>query len=103
MNEPGPSADPDQATLRKASLGIAVRISAACAVMVVCLLAGAAIYLTNQLSRPELPGTAGSAADYTYLDYKDLLKALVIAGAAGILFAGVIGWLSARSAIRPLG
>nr|WP_246223444.1 HAMP domain-containing sensor histidine kinase [Pseudarthrobacter psychrotolerans] len=103
MNEAGPSADPDQATLRKASLRIAVRISAACAVMVVCLLAGAAIYLTNQLSHPELPGSAGSAADYTYLDYKDLLKALIIAGAAGIVFAGVIGWLSARSAIRPLG
>jgi two-component system, OmpR family, sensor kinase len=103
MNDAGPSADPDQATLRKASLRIAVRISAACAVMVICLLAGAAIYLTNQLSHPELPGNAGSAADYTYLDYKDLLKALVIAGAAGIVLAGVIGWLSARSAIRPLG
>ena len=103
MNDARPSADPDQATLRKASLRIAVRISAACAVMVICLLAGAAIYLTNQLSHPELPGNAGSAADYTYLDYKDLLKALVIAGAAGIVLAGVIGWLSARSAIRPLG
>lgn len=103
MNDARPSADPDQATLRKASLRIAVRISAACAVMVICLLAGAAIYLTNQLSHPELPRNAGSAADYTYLDYKDLLKALVIAGAAGIVLAGVIGWLSARSAIRPLG
>ncbi|MGO4189794.1 sensor histidine kinase [Pseudarthrobacter sp. TAF60_1] len=95
--------DPDQATLRKASLRIALRISAACAVMVLCLLAGAAIYLTNQLSHPELPGTSSSAADFAYLDYKDLLKALIIAGAAGILLAGMIGWFSARSAIEPLG
>lgn len=96
-------ADPDRATLRKASLRIAVRISAACAVMVLCLLAGAAIYLTNQLSHPELPGNAGPAGDFAYLDYKDLLKALIIAGAAGIVLAGVIGWFSARSAIEPLG
>ncbi|MBE4718400.1 HAMP domain-containing sensor histidine kinase [Pseudarthrobacter sp. AB1] len=82
------AADPDRATLRKASLRIAVRITLACAVMVLCLLAGAAVYLMNQLA---------------YLDYKDLLKALVIVGAAGIVLAGVIGWLSARSAIRPLG
>jgi signal transduction histidine kinase len=97
------AADPDRATLRKASLRIAVRISAACAVMVLCLLAGAAIYLTNQLSHPELPGTSNPAADFAYLDYKDLLKALIIAGAAGIVLAGVIGWFSARSAIEPLG
>ncbi len=101
MNER--AADPDLATLRKASFRIAVRISAACAVMVLCLLAGAAIYLTNQLSHPELPGTSSPAADFAYLDYKDLLKALIIAGAAGIVLAGVIGWFSARSAIEPLG
>jgi two-component system, OmpR family, sensor kinase len=97
------AADPDRATLRKASLRIAVRISAACAVLVLCLLAGAAIYLANQLSHPELPGTSGPAADFAYLDYKDLLKALIIAGVAGIVLAGVIGWFSARSAIEPLG
>ncbi|WP_255769778.1 sensor histidine kinase [Pseudarthrobacter sulfonivorans] len=103
MNERTRAADPDRATLRKAALRIAVRISVACAVMVLCLLAGAAIYLTNQLSHPELPATARPAADFAYLDYKDLLKALIIAGAAGIVLAGVIGWLSARSAIEPLG
>lgn len=104
MNErPRTATDPDRATLRKASLRIALRISAACAVMVLCLLAGAAIYLTNQLSHPPLPGTSSAAADFAYLDYKDLLKALIIAGAAGIILAGMIGWFSARSAIEPLG
>jgi two-component system OmpR family sensor kinase len=97
------TADPDQVTLRKASLRIAVRISVACAVMVLCLLAGAAIYLTNQLSHPELPAASSPATDFAYLDYKDLLKALIIAGAAGIVLAGVVGWFSARSAIEPLG
>ncbi|MET3720064.1 MULTISPECIES: HAMP domain-containing sensor histidine kinase [unclassified Arthrobacter] len=103
MSKTAGPADRDQTTLRKASLRIALRISAACAVMVILLLAGAAVYLANQLSHPEVPGTPGAVADYAYLDYKDLLKALVIAGAAGIVLAGLIGWLSARSAIRPLG
>jgi signal transduction histidine kinase len=70
--------------------------------MVLCLLAGAAVYLMNQLAHPELPGSGAPAADYAYLDAKDLLKALIIAGVAGIVLAGGIGWVSARSAIRPL-
>lgn len=97
------SENPDQATLRKASLKIAVRISAACAVLVLCLLAAAAIYLFNQAQHPSLPGPGESDSVYAYLDTKDLLKAMIVAGIAGILLAGAIGWLSARSAIRPLG
>jgi two-component system OmpR family sensor kinase len=92
---------PDQAVLRKASLKIALRISAACAVLVLCLLAGAALYLMGQLSHPALTGS--EAPDYAYLDAKDLLKALIIAGVTGVVLAGCVGWLSARSAIRPLG
>ncbi len=103
MNEKVPDGgSADHATLRRASLKVAVRISAACAVMVLCLLAGAAFYLMNQLAHPETPGSGAAATDYAYLDAKDLLKALIIAGAAGIVLAGGIGWASARSAIRPL-
>jgi signal transduction histidine kinase len=93
--------DPDQVVLRKAALKIALRISAACAVLVLFLLAGAALYLMSQLSHPAVTGT--EAPDYAYLDAKDLLKALIIAGVTGVVLAGCIGWLSARSAIRPLG
>lgn len=93
----------DQATLRKASLKIALRISAACAVLVLCLLAAAAIYLFNQARQSGLPGSGETDSVYAYLDTKDLLKAMIVAGVAGILLAGGIGWLSARSAIRPLG
>jgi len=94
---------PDQSTLRRASLKVALRISAACAVMVIGLLAATALYLVNQLAHPEVPGPAGSGTAYAYLDSRDVLAAMVIAGAAGIVLAGVVGWLSARSAIRPLG
>lgn len=98
-----PGGAPDQSTLRKASLKVALRISAACAVMVLCLLAVTALYLMNQLAHPELPHSGAAGATYTYLDSKDLLEAMIIAGVAGIALAGLVGWLSARSAIRPLG
>lgn len=94
--------NPDHVTLRKASLKVALRISAACAVMVLGLLAATALYLMNQLSHPEVPGPAAGTA-YAYLDSRDVLKAMAIAGVAGIVLAGLVGWLSARSAIRPLG
>lgn len=90
----------DQAILRKASLKIALRISAVCALLVLCLLTAATMYLLSQAGNPE-PTEPGAV--YAYLDTKDLIKAMVIAGAAGILLAGGVGWLSARSAIRPLG
>jgi len=94
--------NPDRSTLRKASLKVALRISAACAVMVLGLLAATALYLMNQLAHPEVQGPAAGTA-YAYLDSKDVLEAMVIAGVAGIVLAGIVGWLSARSAIRPLG
>ncbi|WP_285241657.1 HAMP domain-containing sensor histidine kinase [Pseudarthrobacter sp. MEB009] len=92
--------DQDQQVLRKAALKIALRISAVCALLVLCLLAAATLYLLNQAGHPE-PIETGAV--YAYLDTNDLVKAMIIAGVAGTLLAGGIGWLSARSAIRPLG
>ena len=95
--------EPDRDTLRRASLKVALRISAACAVLVLCLLAAATVYLMNKLAHPDLPGSVAHGEAYTYLDSKDLIEAMIIAGVAGIVLAGAVGWLSARSAIRPLG
>jgi two-component system OmpR family sensor kinase len=103
MSNGGTGGNPDYSILREASLKVALRISAACAVMVIGLLAATALYLLNQLAHPEVPGSATPGTAYAYLDSKDVLEAMVIAGVAGILLAGIVGWLSARSAIRPLG
>ena len=59
-----PHENPDHVTLRKASLKVALRISAACAVMVLGLLAATALYLMNQLAHPEVPGPAASGTAY---------------------------------------
>ncbi|MFJ6314222.1 sensor histidine kinase [Pseudarthrobacter oxydans] len=93
---------PDRDTLRRAALKVAVRISAACAVLVLCLLAAATAYLMYKLAHPSMP-SAGSGKAYTYLDSRDLIEGMIVAGLGGVILAGVVGWLSARSAIRPLG
>lgn len=103
MSNGGTGGNPDHSILRKASLKVALRISAACAVMVIGLLAATALYLLNQLAHPEVQGNPAAGTAYAYLDSKDVLEAMVIAGVAGILLAGIVGWFSARSAIRPLG
>ncbi|VXB96083.1 His Kinase A (Phospho-acceptor) domain-containing protein [Arthrobacter sp. 9AX] len=95
--------DADRDTLRRASLKVALRISAACAVLVLCLLAAATAYLMNKLAHPDLPDSTGTGKAYTYLDSRDLIEGMILAGLAGVVLAGVVGWLSARSAIRPLG
>jgi len=97
------SVEPDRDTLRRASLKVALRISAACAVLVLGLLAAATAYLMNKLAHPDLPDAAGAGRAYTYLDSQDLIEGMILAGVGGILLAGIVGWLSARSAIRPLG
>src|SRR4051812_15757254 len=104
MIRPSPmKGEPDRDTLRRASLKVALRISAACAVLVLCLLAAATVYLMNKLAHPVPPGSVTAGKAYTYLDSKDLIEAMILAGLTGIVLAGVVGWLSARSAIRPLG
>jgi two-component system OmpR family sensor kinase len=104
MTRTGPVAgEADQDTLRRASVKVALRISAACAVLVLCLLAAATAYLVNKLAHPDVPAAGAAGKAYTYLDSKDLIEAMIIAGVLGIVLAGVVGWLSARSAIRPLG
>ncbi len=95
--------DPDREILRRASLKVALRISAGVAALVLILLAAATAFLMYKLAHPVQPGATEPGKPYTYLDSRDLIEGMILAGLAGIVLAGVVGWLSARSAIRPLG
>ena len=94
---------PDSAALRRAALKVGLRITAACAVMVLAVIAAAAVYMLYQGQRPSMGAAAVAGPARVYVDTSDVLKAMVVAGLSGIVLAGVIGWRSARSAIRPLG
>ncbi|WP_154606001.1 MULTISPECIES: sensor histidine kinase [Arthrobacter] len=91
----------DASQLRRAAVTVGLRIAVACAVMVVAVIIAAALYMLYLSGHPELSGTDSSAR--VYVESNDMLKAMLVAGLGGILAAGAIGWLSARSAIRPLG
>jgi len=94
--------DPDREILRRASLKVALRISAGVAALVLILLAAATAFLMYKLANPVQPASEPGRT-YTYLEPADLIEGMILAGLAGIVLAGVVGWLSARSAIRPLG
>lgn len=92
---------PDQVELRRAALRIALRISAACGALVLCLLAVATVYLVSKAGGPG-PDAAEPGAVFVSLDTRDLIRDMILVGLVGVVLAGVIGWFSARSSIRPL-
>ncbi|MCZ2401634.1 HAMP domain-containing histidine kinase [Paenarthrobacter sp. Z7-10] len=97
------SVSPDYTALRKAALKVGTRITVACAVMVIAVIIAAAVFMLHQGQHPDVPSPQGPSAARIYVESKDMLEAMVVAGLAGIILAGLVGWLSARSAIRPLG
>ncbi len=95
-------ARPDDMQLRRAAVTVGLRIAVAIAVMVVAVIVAAAIYMLYLSHHPDLSSRDPNSAR-VYVESNDMLKAMAVAGLAGILAAGAIGWLSARNAIRPLG
>ncbi|MGA7203789.1 MAG: HAMP domain-containing sensor histidine kinase [Specibacter sp.] len=99
----GPGApQSDSIQLRRAALTVGWRIAVACAVMVLAVIVAAAIYMLYLSHHPDISASDPSSPR-VYVESNDMLKAMAVAGFAGIMAAGAIGWLSARSAIRPLG
>lgn len=97
----GPAAR-EQHALRRAALGVGFQLAAATAVVVLVVLAVGVTYVA--LHSGVGPGTGGDAADpRVSLEAKDLLQLMLLGGAAGIVLSGVVGVVSARRAVRPLG
>jgi two-component system OmpR family sensor kinase len=92
----------DRDALRRAALRVGLRIAAVCALLVVLVVAAAWLYLLQQAGQPAPSGAAMNGDQRIVIDADDVLQGMLLAGAGGIAVAGVAGWLSARSAIRPL-
>jgi two-component system, OmpR family, sensor kinase len=97
-----PPVTSDEAQLRRAALTVGLRLSAACAVMVLLIIVAAAIYMLYLSHHPDAAASDHSSAR-VYVESNDMLKAMALAGLAGVVVAGAIGWVSSRNAIRPLG
>ncbi|WP_334171269.1 sensor histidine kinase [Sinomonas sp.] len=93
----------DEVALRRAALRVGVQIAGAVAVVVVLLLAGAAVFLWAKSQPAEVLSHLQRSEPQVVLDTVDVLGILVVGGIAGIVLGGVVGVLSARRAVRPLG
>ncbi|WP_138443706.1 sensor histidine kinase [Sinomonas susongensis] len=93
----------DEVALRRAALRVGVQIAGAVAVVVVLLLAGAAVFLWAKSQPAEVLSHLQRSEPQVVLDIVDVLGILVVGGIAGIVLGGVVGVLSARRAVRPLG
>jgi signal transduction histidine kinase len=93
----------DEAAVRRASLRVGLQIAGAIAVVVVILLAAAGVFLWVKSQPAEVLAHLDRDEPQVVLDTVDVLGVLVVGGIAGIVLGGVVGILSARRAVRPLG
>ncbi|MDQ6752921.1 MAG: HAMP domain-containing histidine kinase [Actinomycetota bacterium] len=94
--------DADRLILRAASRKVSIQIAAVCASVVAVVIAAAVLFVIHR-SQPAEIIDHSAAPGRIYIDARDGLLALVLAGVLGVALAGVVGLLSARRAARPLG
>lgn len=94
--------NPDGIGARSAARRIALRIGLACGIAMICVFAVGTLYLLYRANRPARADQGDSASFMIRLDPPDLIAGMVILALAGVALAAAVGWLSARSAIKPL-
>lgn len=98
-----PPRNSDEAALRRAALRVGLQIAGAIAVVVVLLLGAAGLYLWAKSQPQEVLAHLERSEPQVVLDAVDVLGILVVGGVAGIVLGGLVGMLSARRAVKPLG
>lgn len=91
----------EASALRHASLRVGLQLAAVTAAVVLVVLAIGGTYIA--LRTGAVPGADGETEARISLDVVDLVQLLILGGVAGIVLSGVVGVLSARRAVRPLG
>jgi two-component system, OmpR family, sensor kinase len=97
------SLDGDAAAVRRASRLVAVQITASAAVIVCLVVVLSVAFIFHESQPRELLEKAALGETKIYVDSGEVFIALVVVGAFAILVAGVLSWLVARRAVRPLG
>jgi len=92
----------DRLILRDASRKVSIQIAVVCAAVVAAVIAAAVLFVIHRSQSAEIIDHS-AAPGRIYIDARDGLLALVLAGVLGVVLAGIVGLLSARSAARPLG
>lgn len=95
--------DADAVATRRASLSIGWQIMVASAVLVLGIVLIAVAFILHQSLPREQIERDRSGLPHVYVDTGDVYKALVVIGIGAVVFAGLVSWIIARRAVRPLG
>ncbi|WP_285727816.1 sensor histidine kinase [Psychromicrobium xiongbiense] len=90
-------------SIRSAARRVALRISIACGVAMICVFALGFLFILYRASLPVEPASEHPGSLVVRLDPADLVVGAILASCAAVILAGGVGWLSARSAMAPLG
>ncbi|MBF4604006.1 sensor histidine kinase [Curtobacterium sp. VKM Ac-2884] len=97
-----PDRDADRLASQRSVIGIAVRVAAVSAALVVGIIALVVAYVLWQLTPGQQREQPGPFDVHITLDTLDLTVAIIGVGGLAIVFAGIASWLIARRAVRPL-
>lgn len=95
--------DGDLRVVAKAARVVGVRVAFACCILVVVIVATVLLVVLDQSQPGELLEPARPGEHKIFVDAGKIVLSLAVAGGCAILFAGVVSWLIARQAVRPLG
>jgi signal transduction histidine kinase len=93
----------DAAAIARASRIVTAQITAVAAGIVLLVVAIAVAFIVDQSQPRELLERPAPGQTKIYVDATDMLVALIVAGIVAIVAAGVLSWVIARRAVRPLG
>ncbi|MEO6310088.1 MAG: HAMP domain-containing sensor histidine kinase [Leifsonia sp.] len=95
--------DSDAAAVRRASRIIGWQITVGASTIVLFLVVASILFIINQSQPAELLEKPKPGESRIYIDSTAVLVALMVVGIIAIAIAGVLSWVVARRAVRPLG
>ncbi|NNC11150.1 HAMP domain-containing histidine kinase [Planctomonas sp. JC2975] len=93
----------DAAAIARASRAVTAQITIAAAAIVVLVVVLSVAFIFDQSQPSELLEKPAPGETKIYVDADDMLIALIVVGIIAIFLAGLLSWVIARRAVRPLG
>ena len=93
----------DASAIARAARLVTAQITAAAATLVIVVVAASVVFIIDQSQPSELLERPAPGQTKIYVDANQMLVALIVVGVAGIILAGLLSWVIARRAVRPLG
>ncbi|WP_168203743.1 sensor histidine kinase [Humibacter ginsenosidimutans] len=93
----------DADAIARASRLVTAQITAVAAGIVVLVVVLSVAFIIDQSQPSELLEKPGPGQTKIYVDADEVLIALIVTGVVAIVLAGLLSWVIARRAVRPLG